>query len=686
MVAKSVVEIDVQDEKFQSFLEKFGEYQKALEELPEQWRGVAQGVGDSTKETEKAHGITEAVAKAFNEGVAAIASLNDGLDRLNGHLDKANKTQAELNKKTGGASKFLKQATKDARSLAGHIKDATTSLLSWGSVLGLFSGLAGAGGLWGLNRLAANAASQRFTATGLGTTAGGLNASAINYQKVLGNPVGTLGAIRDAQLDLSKRWQFQAMGIDKPDQDPAKLLPEMIRSARDIFVRNGSTQQGAEAYGLTNYFSLDDLNRFKNMSDAEIDAMTKQAQKDSQRLQLTDQQLKQWQDFNIQLDRSRVSIGNTFIRDLAPLAPQLGKLSDAFSVAVETVLKSPELGKWIDGLSDGIRRFGNYLASPEFKTDVEAFMSGIEKMGRLIGKVIDWVSGKSSITVDDAKSHSSILSDKPVADKTTGQSYVPGSESDPRVWNWLKTLKRASGVAPTSYDDYFEEAAMKYDLDPKLLKSVDDKTTGQSYVPGSESDPRVWNWLKTLKRASGVAPTSYDDYFEEAAKKYDLDPKLLKSVAGAESSWNQNAVSKAGAQGLMQVMPFNFKPGENPFDPRDNIMAGARVMSWAKGQSGGDVEEMLRWYNGGKNRDSKENQEYPGRVREKYLALYGADMPGVSQSDPTVQPGQQNPGKTDQILQQILDNQKRGNAQGVVVYNNTGGSAVVSSTQLGGFG
>ena len=628
MVAKSVVEIDVQDEKFQSFLEKFGEYQKALEELPEQWRGVAQGVGDSTKETEKAHGITEAVAKAFNEGVAAIASLNDGLDRLNGHLDKANKTQTELNKKTGGASKFLKQATKDARSLAGHIKDATTSLLSWGGVLGLFSGLAGAGGLWGLNRLAANAASQRFTATGLGTTAGGLNASAINYRKVLGNPVGTLGAIRDAQLDLSKRWQFQAMGIDKPDQDPAKLLPEMIRSARDIFVRNGSTQQGAEAYGLTNYFSLDDLNRFKNMSDAEIDAMTKQAQKDSQRLQLTDQQLKQWQDFNIQLDRSRVSIGNTFIRDLAPLAPQLGKLSDAFSVAVETVLKSPELGKWIDGLSDGIRRFGNYLASPEFKTDVEAFMSGIEKMGRLIGKVIDWVSGKSSITVDDAKSHSSILSDKPVADKTTGQSYVPGSESD----------------------------------------------------------PRVWNWLKTLKRASGVAPTSYDDYFEEAAKKYDLDPKLLKSVAGAESAWNQNAVSKAGAQGLMQVMPFNFKPGENPFDPRDNIMAGARVMSWAKGQSGGDVEEMLRWYNGGKNRGSKENQEYPGRVREKYLALYGADMPGVSQSAPTVQPGQQNPGKTDQILQQILDNQKRGNAQGVVVYNNTGGSAVVSSTQLGGFG
>lgn len=628
MAAKSIVEIDVQDDKFQSFLEKFNEYQKALGELPEQWRGAVHGLGEAAKETERVRDGTAEITKAFTDGVAAIASVNDGLDRLNGNLEKASKTQAEFNKKSGGARNFLNKASKDAKSLAGHIKDATTSLLSWGTVLGLFSGLAGAGGLWGLNRLAGNASAQRFTALGLGTTAGGLNASAVNYQKALGNPTGTLGAIRDAQLDLSKRWQFQAMGIDNPNQDPAELLPQMIRSARDIFVRNGSTQQGAEAYGLTNYFTLDDLNRFKNMSDAEIDAMAKQAQKDTQRLQLTDQQLRQWQDFNIQLDRSKVSIGNTFIRGLAPLAPELNKLSDAFSGAIETVLKSPELGKWIDGLSDGIRRFGNYLASPEFSKDVEAFMSGVERLARIIGNVIDWIAGKTGLTVDDMKSGSSILSNEPVIDEKTGQSYIPGSESDPNV---------SAG-------------------------------------------------LKWLKRLSGVTPTAYDSYFEEAAKKYDLDPRLLKSVTAAESNWDQNAVSKAGAQGLMQVMPFNFQPGENPFDPRDNIMAGARVMSWAKGQAGGDVDEMLRWYNGGKNRGSKENREYPGRVREKYFALYGSDLPGTNQSVLAAQPAQSGSGKTDQILQQILDNQKRGNSQSVVVYNNTGGNAIVSSTQLGGFG
>ncbi|EJR1073634.1 TPA: hypothetical protein LC353_004905, partial [Salmonella enterica subsp. enterica serovar Cotham] len=53
MAAKSIVEIDVQDEKFQSFLEKFNEYQKALGELPEQWRGAVHGLGEAAKETER---------------------------------------------------------------------------------------------------------------------------------------------------------------------------------------------------------------------------------------------------------------------------------------------------------------------------------------------------------------------------------------------------------------------------------------------------------------------------------------------------------------------------------------------------------------------------------------------------------------------------------------------------------
>lgn len=402
------------------------------------------------------------------------------------------------------------------------------------------------------------------------------------------------------------------MGVDA-NQDPTRLLPQMIKSARDIFVKNGSTQQGAEAYGLTNYFTLDDLNRFKKMSDAEIDAMAKQAAVDTQKLQVSDRQLKQWQDFNIQLDRSKVSISNTFIRGLAPLTPELTKLSDAFSGAIDTVLKSPELGKWIDSLAGGIKKFGNYLASPSFKDDVNKFMNGVKALGKVIEDVFGWATGKVS------------------------------------------TEELMGGSAPEPEDpskSHFDNLNDRYDR------------------------------YQSQKKAN-----KYSGYFEEAAKKYGVDSRMLKAIAGAESSWDPNAKSGAGALGLMQVMPKNFQPGENPFDPRDNIMAGARVYSDAinwESKNGGGLDEVLRYYNGGRRRGSKENIDYPGRVREQYAALYGKNIPAMDPNQQTVA-GQQNNAKTNQLLQQIVDNTRDG-ARGVTINNNTGGNAVVTSTQLGGFG
>lgn len=684
MAAKSIVEIDVQDEKFQSFLEKFNEYQKALGELPEQWRGAVHGLGEAAKETERVRDGTEGITKAFADGVAALASVNDGLDRLNGNLEKATKTQTEFNKKSGGARNFLNKASKDAKSLAGHIKDATTSLLSWGTVLGLFSGLAGAGGLWGLNHLAGNASAQRFTAMGLGTTAGGLNSTAVDFQKALGNPVGTLGAIRDAQLDLSKRWQFRAMGVDNPDRDPAELLPEMIKAARDIFVRNGSTQQGAEAYGLTNYFTLDDLNRFKKMSDEEIDAMAKQAQQDTRRLQLTDQQLRQWQDFNIQLDRSKVSIGNTFIRGLAPLAPELGKLSYAFSGAIETVLKSPELGKWIDGLSDGIRRFGNYLASPEFQKDVEAFISGVERLGRVIGKVIDWISGKSDITADDIKSRSSILSDEKRTDPVTSETYTPGGDDDPRVWSWLKGVKKffASG-----------------DVKPVDGKQADVHAKGRTIADrfNNPANLRYAAGYETANTRSGkfaVFP-SLDEGVLAAAKQLQIyGTKGINNIHDIISKWapsNENNTKAyighvVNATGRSEFEKLNL----NDTRTLAKLITAMSVKEGAGSRlSEGKVIQIINNAGGHFQESQKKSLQDinpSDSVRGQYLAQYGSELPGTSTSNPVVQPVQQGSGKTDQILQQILDNQKRGHAQGLVVYNNTGGNAVVSSTQLGGFG
>lgn len=631
MVAKSIVDIDVNDDKFVAFMERFREYQSALDDLPEAWRVAAVGIGESSKQTEKAKGEAKELGAEFNAVADAILTINSGIDRLNANLEDSNKKQDEFNKKAGQGQGFINQAKKDAKELAGHIKESTASLLSWGGIVGIFTGVLGVGGLFGINRLAATTGAQRFTSLGLGTSIGALDSTAINYQKALGNPAGTLGAIRDSQMDLSKRWTFQAMGINNPDQDPAKLLPQMIRNARDIFVQNGSTLQGAQAHGLTNFFTLDDLNRFKNMSDEEITAMEKRAQQDARMLQITDQQARQWQDFNVQLDYSSQSIRNTFVRGLGPLTPQLSKLSDALAGAIDTVLKSPELGKWIDALAGGIERFGNYLASPAFTSDVESFMSGVKKLALTIMDVIGLFTGEISIS-DFANKHSTILSNDVKTD-SSGNHFVKGGLSDPDTPAGAKWLTR-----------------------------------------------HLYSW-------SGTAPKEYDQYFLDAANKYNVDPRWLKAIAAGESSWDQNAVSKAGAKGLMGVMPGNFLPGEKPFDPHDNIMAGARVLKdgldWASRKAGGDFDEALRYYNGGRRRGSAENIAYPGRIREKYAEMYGApknnDASGVDSSEIA-----KNTSKTNQLLQQIVDGKGgRGGSGDVVIYNNTGGNAVVTSAQLG---
>lgn len=664
MVAKSIVDIDVNDDKFVAFMEKFKEYQAALEDLPEAWRGLAHGATDATKETAKAKTEGDLLAKAFSEGASAILSINSGLERLTDSLDRANKSQEDFNKKTRSSEGFLSDATKDAKSLAGHIRDATTSLLSWGGIVGLFTGVLGVGGLFGLNRLAATTGSQRFTSLGIGTSIGALDSTAINYQKALGNPTGTLGAIRDSQMDLSKRWTFQAMGINNPDQDPAKLLPQLIRNARDIFVKNGSTLQGAKAYGLTNFFSLDDLNRFKNMSDEEIDAMERRAQKDAKLLQITDQQARQWQDFNVQLDYSGQSIRNAFVRGLGPLTPQLSKLSDALAGAIDTVLQSPELGKWIDGLAGGIERFGNYLASPEFTKDVDSFMAGIEKLGTLIGKVYDWVVGKTDISVSDVTSGASMLSDKKVTDPETGKTYTPSSEDDPRVWGWLKGVKR-----------FFSSGDVK-PVDPTPA----DVTAKGRTIADRFNNPTNLRWAEgygTHNTKSGdfaVFPTLDEGVLASAKQLQIFGTRGINTISDIAKKWapsNEND-TEAYIRHLVKSTGIGAREALNLNDP--SILAKLISGMSSKEGAGNRVSEdaVMQVFS-----------NTSGTLREQYAAMQG------SKSAPAVAGGgdnsevAKNTNKTNQLLQQLVDRGLQGNGSGMVVYNNTGGNAVVSSSQLG---
>ena len=114
---------------------------------------------------------------------------------------------------------------------------------------------------------------------------------------------------------------------------------------------------------------------------------------------------------------------------------------------------------------------------------------------------------------------------------------------------------------------------------------------------------------------------AYDDIIEEAAGTYDVDPHLIRAVMRAESAFNPMVVSPAGAQGLMQLMPALAEEMgvTDPFDPRQNIMAGAKYLRWLLDLNRGNIPLTLAGYNAGPTVVSKYKRVPPFKETQRYV-------------------------------------------------------------------
>jgi len=107
--------------------------------------------------------------------------------------------------------------------------------------------------------------------------------------------------------------------------------------------------------------------------------------------------------------------------------------------------------------------------------------------------------------------------------------------------------------------------------------------------------------------------SQYDAIIEKAAISASVEPNLLRAVIVVESGFNSRAVSKRGAVGLMQLMPATaMRFGvSNPYDPRENVHAGARYLKFLIDRFGQDVRLALAAYNAGEEAVDRNGGQIP---------------------------------------------------------------------------
>lgn len=631
-----IISIDIDDGAFQRFAVLFARYQAQLKQMPGQWKQIgdsvdavldksAAGAEGAVAAAEGAAAAGAASAVSFRQTYIAVAGTSEQMGRVSG----ASRDAAVSARSQAAAWHNM---ARSARSFAGHIGDATRSLLRWTGLTGVISSILGVGGLFGIDRLAGHAGNARRSALGLGVTPGEEKAFDVNYGRVV-DPTQFLSGVNDALHDVTKRVGLYGAGLSEKDiagKDTAQVSADLLPALKRIADQTPAAMlaQVLQSRHLDQFMSLQDFERLKATPAAEIAGYGKSYQTDIKSLDLTQQQLVKWQELQVQMSRAGATIERTFIVGLTNLADPLTKLSNAFTKAVGDLLSAPQLKEWIDDLAGGIKWLADYMLTDAFHDKVIAFVKGVGDFVSAIGSAITAIEGWVAWFRGDA---SAVASGKgvngPLADDNAD---APGSPAFNR--------KRH----PEQYNE---------DGTPK------------------EKPPEA-NWLnRWLYRRNAGADSSPDAHTEEYQKlerDNNLPAGTLKSVERQESGF-KDVMSDAGAQGYFQFMPATARQySVNPHDEISSATGSAHYFRDLLTEFHGDMAKALAGYNWGQDRVEKDIAQYGDKWREHLPAETSKYVNSI----------------TTQIANNTTNNHGGQGRTLVTINNATGGNATVSASQL----
>jgi len=395
MTVKSVIEIDVLDEKFKAFQAAFEKYKKSVDEQSKKW-------------------------KEFNKT-----------------LEEAEKRQKAFNKAMSDGATALKGAVGLTASIASNMASAAISAAKW-----LTYGAIGGG--FGLGGLASGASTLRREATGFGVSTSQLRAARTYGEAYVPGIESVMAGIQRLQTDVTKQALLGFVGGDI-SKNAFQNLPDVIKQARSVLQSTGGDIYTAKRMtpGLEEVFSDEQLQTLFNMSAREAANLDVSLRKGESRFKVDEADYENWRQFFIQLKEAGNYIENKLIIHLKTLGDAFSKISVAVVEAIDKILSNDRVIKFLnETLPEAIKKFADYLTSPEFKADIDKFLDALAKVADaaygaaqflgLIGKSPEQKSIEHKNASDLSVLQSDIQNDilNPVKNKFTGIKMFRNQPAD----------------------------------------------------------------------------------------------------------------------------------------------------------------------------------------------------------------------------------------------------------------
>ncbi len=167
---------------------------------------------------------------------------------------------------------------------------------------------------------------------------------------------------------------------------------------------------------------------------------------------------------------------------------------------------------------------------------------------------------------------------------------------------FIPNLENLPSAAAHHYRARAQEYKSAHAANPAVVIASREKAAAFSSLPEHEIKPNS---------------EEIESYINKASAQFGVSPHLIKAVIQAESSFDHQAVSPAGAQGLMQLMPATARElgVDNPFDPEQNVMGGTRYLKSLLDRYEGDLDKALAAYNWGMGNLERNPDGLPAETR-----------------------------------------------------------------------